>query len=88
MLLIRMPDERVKMGNMGFCEIVVKLLEKYQLANDDNIAGQVDRYPPIFSIPSHTPPHPLSYSVLQLPFFPLSFSTLSMLHPYSKWFAM
>ena len=44
MLLIRMPDERVKMGNMGFCEIVVKLLEKYQIANDDIIAGQVDRY--------------------------------------------
>ena len=47
MLLIRMPDERVKLGNMGFCEIVVKLLNKYQLANDDNIAGQVDRYSPI-----------------------------------------
>ena len=44
MLLIRMPDERVKLGNKGFCEMIVKLLEKYQLANDDNIAGQVDRY--------------------------------------------
>ena len=44
MLLIRMPDERVKLGNMGFCDIVVKLLNKYQLANDDNIAGHVDRY--------------------------------------------
>jgi hypothetical protein len=42
MLLLRMPDTRVKMGDLGFCEIVVKGLHHYQIINDDSIAGQVD----------------------------------------------
>lgn len=42
MLLLRMPDTRVKMGDLGFCEIVVRGLRHYQLANDGSIAGHVD----------------------------------------------